>query len=187
MAKEERETIINFTEADDEAQIYTCNRKFKNKLRRMGYEPTEADAVGGELFVVPRNILQIRKPRELSDEDREEAKKRLKQVRKEKGIGEFAKKAGKKATVKPKKAAPAPVDDEIDEDEDEEDAPAAKPKKSKVKPVTKKPAKDEDEDEDDFEDEEDEDEDDDEEEVEVVKRKKPAKVTPAKAKGKAKK
>lgn len=162
MAAEERETTIVFTEADTHAQVYTCNRKFKSRLKKLGFEVQETDRLGGELYEIPREYLQIRKPKTVTDEGREEARERLKKIREEHGIGEFSDKAGtgtkkkKKTAAKRKKAAPEPEEDEDEEElEDEEEE---------------------------LEDEEDELEDDeDEEEVEVVKpKRKPAKKTAAK-------
>lgn len=162
-ANEDRETIVNFLEAEDTMSIYTCNRKWKNKLHLMGFEPDELDKIGGELYEdLPRNLLQLRKPREMSDEQKEEARERLAAAREAAGIGEFrpakAKKT-KKAKKTAKKAKPAPVEEDededdlededvdVDEDEDEDEEvevvrrkrPAAK--KAAAKPAVKKPVK----------------------------------------------
>ncbi len=185
MAREknsDRETIINFSEVDEEATVYTCNRKFKNKLKRMGFEPSETDAIGGELYTIPRELIQIRKPREITEEQAEAGAARLAAARKAAGIGEFAKgKKGKKGKKAPKKIAPVVEEDDDDEDEDDEEeeevAPARKLKKAPVKPAKVIPLKkkravveDDDEDEEDEDEDEDDDDDDDDEEVEVVER-----------------
>lgn len=153
MSAEERETTISFTEADADAQIYTCNRKFKSRLKKMGFEVEETDRLGGELYTIPREYIQLRKPRTMSDEEKAEAKERMAKIREEHGIGEFAK--GKKKKAAPKKTKKTRVVEEEEDDEEDEEL--------------------EDEE---VEDEELEDDDDDEEEeVEVVKPKSKKKAT----------
>ena len=151
MAAEDRETTIAFTDADEEMQVYTANRKLKNRLRKLGFEPEEEDKLG-EFFVVPKEFLQIRKPRDfsLTEEEREERKERLRQAREDAGIGEYAakkkgktaaekkaaKKKAKKAAAK-KAAAEEEDDDDGDfEDEDEETTEVVKPK-SRQRPEKK--------------------------------------------------
>ena len=182
MAKNvERETIVNFLETEDTMQVYTCNRKWKNKLKALGFEPSETDKIGGELYELPRNYLQLRKPREMTDEMREAGAERLRASREERGVGEYrsaaAKKKSKKKAVKKSKPKPPPVEEVEDEDEDEDEE-----EELDVDDIDDE----EDEDEEDDEDDEDEDEDEDEE-VEVVKRKRPATKSKAAAKKTAKK
>ena len=143
MAADDRETTIAFTDADEEMQVYTANRKLKNRLRKLGFEPEDEDKLG-EFFVVPREFLQFRKPRDfnLTDEEREERKERLREAREAAGIGEYASKTKKKKKKKTskKRPKPAPVDEEDDDDfddDDEEETEVVRPKARK-RPKTKK-------------------------------------------------
>lgn len=139
----EKETIINFTEADKTAQVYTTNKKFLNRLKRYGTKPVKneqgelVDDNGGSTFTVPKNWIRIQRPaaegREWTDEQKEAARTRLAKVRADRAKARKA--AGK---TKPKKA-PA---------EDEETAEEEAPKKSSglkkvgaaAAPATKKKA-----------------------------------------------
>ncbi len=143
MAADDRETTIAFTDADEEMQVYTANRKFKNRLRKLGFEPEDEDKLG-EFFVVPKEFLQFRKPRDfnLTDEEREERKERLRQAREDAGIGEYATKKKKKSktAAKKKKSKPAPVEEDDDddfEDDDEETTEVVRPK-GRQRPTAKK-------------------------------------------------
>jgi len=125
VAAEDRETTIAFTDADEEMQVYTANRKLKNRLGKLGFEPVDEDKEG-QFFVVPREFMQFRKPRDvdLSDEEREERRERLRQAREDAEIGEYSKtkKKKKKGKGKGKKATkPAPVEEDEDEDDDDDD------------------------------------------------------------------
>ncbi|SRR6266568_4662312 len=151
--KEERETIVNFTESDKTAQMYTTNKKYLNRLKKYKVKAVEGpDDNGGSTFSIPRNWLRIQRPaaetREWTEEQKEAARARLAKVREER----FGKSKKKK---KPVKAV------EVEEEEEAEEQPK---KLKKIAPKTvaaKKPVE--------VEEEETEDED---EEVEVVKPKK---------------
>ena len=122
MGAEEMETTIAFTDADENMQVYTANRKLKNRLKKLGFEPEEEDKLG-EFYTLPREFRQIRKPRDfdLTEEEREERVERLRAAREGAGIGEYAKKKKKPAAKKKKKPAPPVEEDEEDEDEDDDD------------------------------------------------------------------
>ncbi len=148
MGSEDRETTIAFTDADEEMQVYTANRKLKNRLGKLGFEAEEEDKLGS-FFVIPREFLQFRKPRDfnLSDEEREERRERLRQAREDAGIGEYAKKGKtkkQKAAAKKKKAAAAAAaaeaedDDDIDDDEETTEVVRPKSRKRPEKKASKK-------------------------------------------------
>ncbi len=165
MAKNpERETIINFTEAEDMAQIYTCNRKWINRLEKMGFEATEEDKTGGKTFEIPKTAIAlpvIRKTRKLTKKQKEEVSERFRLARE-------AKAPKKKAPKKAKAVVEEPEEEE--EEEEEEEAPKAKPKKKAAKKTPKPEPEEEEEEEENGEDE-------DEEEVVVVKPKARVKKT----------
>ena len=68
MEKIERETIILFNEAEETAEVYTCTRKLKNRLKQLRSDnPTEVykiyeDRYGFERYVIPKEIVSLRKP-----------------------------------------------------------------------------------------------------------------------------
>ncbi len=146
MAAVDRETTISFTDDDEEMQVYTANRKLKNRLGKLGFEAEEEDELGS-FFVVPRIYLQFRKPRDfnLTDEEREERRERLRQAREAAGIGEYAakkkgkgkkgkgkgKKGDKKASKPSAKKAKKAVEEDFDDDDDEETTEVVKPKARK--------------------------------------------------------
>ncbi len=149
MGAEDRETTIAFTDADEEMQVYTANRKLKNRLRKLGFESEEEDKLG-EFFVIPREFLQFRKPRDfnLTDEEREERKERLREAREAAGIGEYAAKKKKKPKPAAKKKKPRPKpepeedeyedEDDDDFDDEEEETEVVRPKPRKRPPAKKK-------------------------------------------------
>ena len=143
MGAEDRETTIAFTDAEEEMQVYTANRKLKNRLRKLGFEPEDEDKLG-EFFVIPREFLQFRKPRDfnLTDEEREERRERLREAREAAGIGEYAAKKPKKKPAAKKKKRPPPEPEEVEEDDDdfdddEEETEVVRPKARK-RPAAKK-------------------------------------------------
>ncbi|KKN24189.1 hypothetical protein LCGC14_0897550 [marine sediment metagenome] len=176
MAKNpERETIVNFTEAEDLAQIYTCNRKWINRLEKMGFEATEEDKTGGKTFEIPKSAIAlpvIRKTRKLTKAQKEEVAKRFRLAREAKDEAK-----PKPKTKKVKKAAPVVVeDDEEEEEEEEEETPKKVKKVKKVKKAKPEPEEDDEEEEEEGNGENGE-EPEDEEEVVVVQPKKRVKKT----------
>ena len=123
---EERETIVNFNEAENTASIYTNNRRWKNRLAKMGYEPTEDDGEGGLTFEVPKSVIQLpvaRKSREYTDEEREAIAERLAKARTDRDKKRKGKKG--KGTAKPKPKAKAKKSKSKAEPEPEDDTTTA--------------------------------------------------------------
>jgi len=56
MEKSERETIINWNDADDYISVYTCHRGVMSCLDKMGLVPESKSRDGREYFV-PRHFL----------------------------------------------------------------------------------------------------------------------------------
>lgn len=68
----EMETIVNFNEGEEEAEIYTHNLRLKNRLLRYVEEhPDLASQTGPETFIVPKKLLSITVRAPLSDEERQ--------------------------------------------------------------------------------------------------------------------
>lgn len=72
----EKETIINFSEADKTASVYTHNEALKAQLLGLcGTHPEQArqtggNGYGGMTFEIPKKWLKIKPPRVLSEKQR---------------------------------------------------------------------------------------------------------------------
>ena len=77
MTKAEMETIVNFTEADDTASIYTSNVALKNKLERYAEKYpslcklTAQTNDGSRTYEVPKKRLTIMLTAPMSEERKE--------------------------------------------------------------------------------------------------------------------
>jgi hypothetical protein len=67
--KFERETIVNFNEAEPYASIWTASEPMYRKLLKLGYEPIEGSDRSAT-FEVPKRLVAIRKPRKISEASR---------------------------------------------------------------------------------------------------------------------
>jgi len=76
LSREERETIILYTEADDRAEVYTHNKKMINRLAKLYAErPDEVEKIreanaGAVTYTVPRDWVRIAPKRRVSEEQR---------------------------------------------------------------------------------------------------------------------
>lgn len=172
MPVSERETIIRYTEHEDDAQVYTCNRKLQNKIGKMFQPDGGKDVDGGLTFIIPKEYVRVQKPsaltgRVLTEDEKEVVRERFAAGRAAaaKAKGATAKSAVKTtAKVAPKRAAAVVEDEEEDEVVSKPVAKAVAKKGPTVaaKPVsTRKPVAVA---------EDDEDEEEEDEEVEVVTR-----------------
>jgi hypothetical protein len=64
--REERETVINFNEAEPYASIWTASEPMFRKLLKLGYEPIEGSDRSAT-FEMPKRLVSVRKPRKISD------------------------------------------------------------------------------------------------------------------------
>jgi len=89
LTNQERETIICFNEQDSTARVFTYNRKMSNYLRELASDPQskcialEDNLNGGLTFEVPKKWVKVRRPRQLTDEQRAELAARAR----ERGFG----------------------------------------------------------------------------------------------------
>jgi len=91
MRPEERETTINWSEADETATIDTFSRKVITKCKKLGYKVLKeykSQSTGkiiGCLFECPIFAISFRRPvrRTLTDEQREKLRKGMKKQVKE--------------------------------------------------------------------------------------------------------
>lgn len=68
----EKETIINFNEAEDTAHIFTYNKAWQRHLEeKLGLKPTNVNGFGGKDYELPKKWVKLpRGPRRLSAETR---------------------------------------------------------------------------------------------------------------------
>ena len=87
LSREERETIILYTEADDRAEVYTHNKKMINRLAKLYAErPDEVEKIreadtGAVTYTVPRDWIRVVPKRRVSEEYRAAAAERLAALR----------------------------------------------------------------------------------------------------------
>ena len=87
LSREERETIILYTEADDRAEVYTHNKKMINRLAKLCAErPDEVEKIreadtGAVTYTVPRDWLRVVPKRRVSEQYRAAAAERLAALR----------------------------------------------------------------------------------------------------------
>ena len=72
LANYERETIINFNEAEDRAYVFTYNKSWQKHLEeKLGLKPVNANGFGGKDYELPRKMVKPPiAPRKLSAETR---------------------------------------------------------------------------------------------------------------------
>jgi len=77
---DERETIINFNDEDDNALIATRSKAWIKMLDQMGFERVDQ----GYYFeyLVPKKLVAIRKERKITDEHRKKLSDNMRRVRK---------------------------------------------------------------------------------------------------------
>lgn len=74
MLKIERETIINFNEAEATASVYTYNGALRRRLEKLAEErPEECKMIGsGQAadYIIPKGWIKINPTRQMSEEQR---------------------------------------------------------------------------------------------------------------------
>ncbi len=88
MTKYEKETIINFNEDSDIATVYSCSPSIWNKLEKLGLEKIDSSEnsdgkIISKTYEIDKKLISFRKPRVLSDEQREKLRERVKKMRRE--------------------------------------------------------------------------------------------------------
>jgi hypothetical protein len=80
LSKYEQETIINFNQAEDTAYIYTCSISWMNHMEKvLGVKPAKKYSYAREYECPKTWIKKPRKPRILSEKQRENLGQRLSQ------------------------------------------------------------------------------------------------------------
>lgn len=80
----ERETIINFNEEEPTANVYTFNRRLRNKLSKIAKENPDCQIVKETEdyteFIVPKKWTKVSPPRKMSEENKMKASERAKKM-----------------------------------------------------------------------------------------------------------
>lgn len=85
LSKYEQETIINFNVAESDAVVFTRDKAVIRKLDSLVNEFPEVYKCIGETdidktYSMPKNYVSYRKPRKLSEKQREDARKRMETI-----------------------------------------------------------------------------------------------------------
>lgn len=90
MSGYEKETVILFNEEEKVASVYTCNQKLKNKLSKLCCDYSEITLDKQDdismTFTVPKKWIKVSSPRKVSEEQRQKASERFKQMHKNKEL-----------------------------------------------------------------------------------------------------
>ena len=64
LTRYEKETIINFNEGENEAYIFTYNKKWQRHLETvMLLKPEETNDVGGKTYILPKDRIRLPQPK----------------------------------------------------------------------------------------------------------------------------
>lgn len=82
LTRYEQETIINFNAGEQTATVYTRDRAVMRKLDKLVAEFPDIYKLTGQTdidktYSMPKSHVSYRKPRKLSDEQREQARQRM--------------------------------------------------------------------------------------------------------------
>lgn len=85
LSRQEQETIINFNAGEQIATLYTRDPAVMRKVDALVTEYPDTFKCIGETdidktYEMPKSVVTYRKPRRLSDEQRENAKNRMRQL-----------------------------------------------------------------------------------------------------------
>lgn len=85
LTRYEQETIINFNAGEQTATVYTRDRAVMRKLDRLVAEFPDTYKLTGQTdidktYAMPKSYVSYRKPRRLSDEQREQARLRMEKI-----------------------------------------------------------------------------------------------------------
>jgi len=84
LARDERETIINWNEKDELASIYTDSKAWQHHLeKKLGLKPIHVYELGAREYLIDKKWIRLpRAPLKLSDEARAKLARRLKDLQK---------------------------------------------------------------------------------------------------------
>jgi hypothetical protein len=85
LSRYEQETIINFNADEKNATLYTLDRKVMKEMDELVRHYPDLYHLDGETdldktYSFPKSCIKYRKPRALSEDQREQARKRMKSI-----------------------------------------------------------------------------------------------------------
>ena len=82
LTRYEKETIINFNEGENEAYIFTYNKKWQRHLETvMLLKAEEINDVGGKSYTLPKDRIRLPQPkRKLTDKQKKQLADRLRDL-----------------------------------------------------------------------------------------------------------
>jgi len=88
----ERETIVNYNQAEDIAYVYTCNPLWWRHFADFGVEPVRVHGEGRGVYAkdyeIPKNwVKPPRPPRRVSERQREAARRTMRNIHRGRGQG----------------------------------------------------------------------------------------------------
>ena len=77
MAKEEMETIINYNQEEDMAEVYTCDKVLIRKIERLREKHRVINEISRDAesatYLIPKKWVKVNAPRLLTEEKRQKA------------------------------------------------------------------------------------------------------------------
>ena len=81
LRRSEKETVISFNEGKDMALVFTYRKRWQKYLEQKDAKIDFENDFGGKQYIVPKTWIRMpRKPRRLSEEQREELASRMRKV-----------------------------------------------------------------------------------------------------------
>ena len=85
LSRYEQETVINYNVAEREASVYTADPNMMKRMDKLVSQFPEVFQVENvtevsKSYLVPKEYIKIRKPRMVSEEQREQARANMKQI-----------------------------------------------------------------------------------------------------------
>ena len=81
LSKYETETVITFNDDSDNATVYTCHKRIMTMIEKRGIEPKKeyvnSKRVVAKQYEVPKKWVKIYPPRQVSESQREAARRNM--------------------------------------------------------------------------------------------------------------
>jgi len=82
LTRYEQETIINFNEAEDTADVFTYNERWIRHLEGLGFTAYMVNSFGGKDYTIPKHMIHLpRKKVELSPEEKARRAEHARRIR----------------------------------------------------------------------------------------------------------
>ena len=85
LSRYEQETIINYNVAEQKASVYTADPNMIKRMDRLVTQfpdtfKAEQETEISKTYLVPKDYIKIRRPRNISDAQKEQARAKMKQI-----------------------------------------------------------------------------------------------------------